>query len=98
MGMHHIPIAYSEYGKGMHSNHVLFIHGFGASSLSWKDIPRALSNHFHTIAVDLIGFGESEKPIEADYTIKGLGKFIFDLITKEIKIGESEKISMLAIH
>jgi pimeloyl-ACP methyl ester carboxylesterase len=89
-----MPIAYNEYGKG-HKNHVLFIHGLGASSLSWKDIPAALSNYFHTINVDLIGFGESEKPAEADYTVKGLSKFIFDFITKEIKISENERISIV---
>jgi pimeloyl-ACP methyl ester carboxylesterase len=76
-----MPIAYKEYGKDTHNNHVLFVHGLGASSISWKDIPYTLSNYFHTITVDLIGFGESEKPEQADYTVKGLSKFIFDFIT-----------------
>ena len=90
-----MPIAYKEYGKDTHNNHVLFVHGLGASSISWKDIPYTLSNYFHTITVDLIGFGESEKPEQADYTVKGLSKFIFDFITKEIKISENERISIV---
>jgi len=61
---------YSE-SKNTNSKHVLFIHGLGASFFGWRDIPDALSKHFHTIAVDLIGFGLSDKPKTADYTIKG---------------------------
>jgi len=46
----------------------LFIHGLGSADLTWGDIPEALSDTFHTISIDLIGFGRSDKP-KADYTI-----------------------------
>ena len=90
-----MPIVYTEYGKSTSNKHVLFIHGLGASSLAWRDIPYALSNYFHTITVDLIGFGESDKPMEGDYTIKGFSKFIANFLKEEIKIGENEKISIV---
>jgi pimeloyl-ACP methyl ester carboxylesterase len=90
-----MPIAYTEYGKSTGNKHVLFIHGLGASSLVWRDIPYALSNYFHTITVDLIGFGESDKPIEGDYTIKGFSKFIANFLKEIIKIGEDERISIV---
>jgi pimeloyl-ACP methyl ester carboxylesterase len=90
-----MPIAYTEYGKSTGNKHVLFIHGLGASSLAWRDIPYALSNYFHTITVDLIGFGESDKPIEGDYTIKGFSKFIANFLKEKIKIGENERISIV---
>ena len=90
-----MPIKYTEYGKNTSNKHVLFVHGLGASSLAWRDIPYALSNYFHTITVDLIGFGESDKPIEGDYTIKGFSKFIANFLKEEIKIGENEKISIV---
>jgi pimeloyl-ACP methyl ester carboxylesterase len=90
-----MPIAYTEYGKNRNNKHVLFVHGLGASSLAWRDIPAALSNYFHTINVDLIGFGESDKPMEGDYTIKGFSKFIANFLKEEIKIGENEKISIV---
>ena len=48
--------------------------------VGWRDIPDALSEHFHTISVDLIGFGGSEKPTTADYSIKGFSGFIFDFL------------------
>jgi len=80
---------YKEYGdtKG---KHVLFIHGLGSSSLAWRDIPDALSQYFHTITIDLIGFGASEKPETADYTIKGFSKFIEDFLKERIGIEKKE--------
>ena len=85
---------YYEYGKEK-NKHVLFIHGLGSSSIVWRDIPQALSEHFHTIAVDLIGFGGSDKPNTADYTIKGFSKFIVDFLRERIGIKENEKISIV---
>lgn len=72
-------ISYSE-SKNRDRKHILFLHGLGTSLLGWRDIPDALSEQFHTISVDLIGFGGSDKPKEADYTIKGFSKFILDFI------------------
>src|SRR5215831_7042758 len=87
---------YKEYGD-RNDRHVLFIHGLGASLLAWRDIPDALSKYLHTIAVDLIGFGASEKPESADYTIKGLSKFIVDFLVERIEIGKQKhkKISIV---
>jgi pimeloyl-ACP methyl ester carboxylesterase len=91
-------ILYNENGKEKNGNdkqHLLFIHGLGSSSIAWRDITDALSGNFHTIAVDLIGFGGSDKPKTADYTIKGLSMFIVDFIRKGIKIGKNEKICIV---
>jgi pimeloyl-ACP methyl ester carboxylesterase len=87
---------YKEYGDPK-NKHILFIHGLGASSLAWRDIPEALSNYFHTIAVDLIGFGLSHKPEKADYyTIKGFSKFVADFLeTIGIKEEERGKVSIV---
>lgn len=87
---------YKEYGD-RNDRHVLFIHGLGASLLAWRDIPDALSKYLHTIAVDLIGFGASEKPESADYTIKGLSRFIVDFLVERIEIGKQKhkKISIV---
>jgi pimeloyl-ACP methyl ester carboxylesterase len=87
---------YREYGDSK-NKHVLFIHGLGSSSLRWVDIPETLSKFFHTITVDLIGSGLSEKPLNADYTIKGLSKFIVDFLSERIGIMDKEhkKISIV---
>src|SRR5215212_11481524 len=85
---------YYEYGKDK-NKHVLFIHGLGSSSIAWRDIPQALSEHFHTIAVDLIGFGLSDKPETEDYyKIKGFSRFIFDF-REAIGIGKNEKMTIV---
>jgi len=53
---------------------VLFIHGLGSSADRWLDIPDALSlSNLHTVALDLPGFGLSDKPVDTDYTI---GEFV----------------------
>jgi pimeloyl-ACP methyl ester carboxylesterase len=87
---------YNEYGDPK-DKHVLFIHGLGSSSLAWRDIPDALSQYFHTITIDLIGFGLTEKPGTADYTIKGFSNFIVDFLKERIWIEKTghEKISLV---
>ncbi|MBA3750316.1 MAG: alpha/beta hydrolase [Nitrosopumilus sp.] len=85
-------IRYDEYGKN-NQKHILFIHGLGSSSIVWRDIPQALSEHFHTMCVDLIGFGGSDKPI-LDYTISYFAHFIKNFLT-QIGIKNSEKIILI---
>ena len=82
---------YIEYKKP----NVLFIHGLGSSSLTWRDIPAALSEYFQPIVIDLIGFGQSAKPENEEYyTIKGFSKSIADLL-KKIGIEKKKKISII---
>jgi pimeloyl-ACP methyl ester carboxylesterase len=84
-------IRYDEYGKDKHQKHILFIHGLGSSPIVWRDIPQALSEYFHTIAVDLIGFGESDKP-QLTYTISYFAKFIKNFLRQ---IGIKDKITII---
>jgi pimeloyl-ACP methyl ester carboxylesterase len=87
---------YHEYGNAKGED-VIFMHGLGSSSIVWRDIPDALSKHFHTIAVDLVGFGLSEKPKESEYyTIEGFSKFIIDFLGTIGSIKEeTSKISLI---
>jgi pimeloyl-ACP methyl ester carboxylesterase len=48
---------------------LLFIHGLGSSADRWMDLPEALSYYFPTYALDLIGFGKSDKPVDLNYGI-----------------------------
>jgi len=56
-------IHYVEEGKG---DPVLFIHGNPAWSYTWRNVIPHVSPHARAIAVDLIGFGKSDKP-DIDY-------------------------------
>ncbi|CDO38651.1 alpha/beta fold hydrolase [Novosphingobium sp. KN65.2] len=51
---------------------VLLIHGGGpgaAGSTSWENLMQALAPHFRVYAIDLMGFGASDKPI-VDYSLQ----------------------------
>ena len=74
-------IRYREFGNSSGTpKHLLFLHGLGSSSDRWIDIPDAFSRHYHTIAVDLIGFGGSDCP-NFDYTINAFRKFVLDFMS-----------------
>jgi len=50
-----------------HGRPVLLLHGLGASSYSWRKVLPALSRHNRVIALDLKGFGRSQKPFDLAY-------------------------------
>jgi len=74
-----LKIRYLESGM-RHDRHILFIHGLGSASDRWLGTPDALSADFHTIALDLPGFGESDKPTTMDYTIENFRETIVDFM------------------
>ena len=53
-------IAYYEAGKG---SPVILIHGLGADSRHWAANIDPLSQNFRVIAIDMIGYGQSDKPV-----------------------------------
>ncbi len=76
-------------------DHLLFIHGLGSSADRWLDIPDALSLlGFHVIALDLPGFGLSDKPENMDYTI---GQFVQIVASAADKAGIIESNKRLSI-
>lgn len=81
VSVHGLKIRYLESGKGNKKN-ILFIHGLGSSADRWLDIPDALSLDFHTIALDLPGFGGSDIPATMDYTIETFREFIVGFINE----------------
>ncbi len=54
-----------EYGRG---RPILLLHGLGASSYSWRHVIPKLARNNRVIAVDLKGFGKSEKPFDLAYS------------------------------
>lgn len=48
---------------------VILIHGIASSSTTFKSLIPLLTNKHRVIAMDLLGFGESPTPENADYTI-----------------------------
>lgn len=48
---------------------VLFIHGFPSASWDWHHLWSRLSKQYHVIAIDLLGFGLSDKPAPYQYSL-----------------------------
>lgn len=89
---HELKIRYLESDKNDSETrqHLLFIHGLGSSADRWLDIPDALSLYFHTVAIDLPGFGGSDKPSDMNYTIEAFSDIVREFIDK-IKITEEDR-------
>lgn len=59
-------VAYLEGGQGAP---LVLVHGIGANKDNFTPVARELTQHYRVIAIDLPGFGESSKPMDADYSI-----------------------------
>lgn len=69
-------IHYQEFGQPNNPAMIL-IHGYTASVYVWKTVAPVLADAgFRVIAVDLIGFGYSEKPGWFDYTIQSQARMV----------------------
>ncbi len=80
-------MAYYRTGNG---EPVLLVHGITTYSFIWRKIIPLLKPHYDVIAVDLLGCGDSDKPLDVSYAIKahaerlqefvdciGIGRFHF---------------------
>ncbi|MDA7947650.1 MAG: alpha/beta hydrolase, partial [Hyphomicrobiaceae bacterium] len=75
-----LKLAYRDQGKGPA---VLLLHGFGASSYTWRHVEPALVATGHRVlTVDLKGFGLSEKPLDENYSIFDQAALISDFIDR----------------
>jgi pimeloyl-ACP methyl ester carboxylesterase len=75
-----LRLAMSDAGQG---KPVLLIHGLGASSYTWREVAPALARRRRVIAIDLKGFGESDKPKDGKYSILDQAELIKSFIKKE---------------
>jgi 2-hydroxy-6-oxonona-2,4-dienedioate hydrolase len=89
---HELKIRYleSDNHEAERRQHLLFIHGLGSSADRWLDIPDALSLYFHTLAIDLPGFGGSDKPSDMNYTIEAFSDIVRQFMDK-IRITEEDQ-------
>ena len=58
------------YLEGGHGDPLILLHGFGADKDNFTRVAKFLTPHYHVIIPDLLGFGESSHPNDADYTAK----------------------------
>ncbi|HEY4055951.1 MAG TPA: alpha/beta fold hydrolase [Kofleriaceae bacterium] len=73
-----VHVRYREMGDGPA---VVLIHGYGASSDHWLNVMPALATHFRVIAVDLEGFGWTDRP-EGDYSPAAEAALVWKVLDK----------------
>ncbi|HOP78987.1 MAG TPA: alpha/beta hydrolase [Armatimonadota bacterium] len=72
-----VALYYEDQGQGQP---IVFLHGIGATSYSWRKIAALLSHSYRTICFDLMGFGRSDKPKNEQYTFKRQSELIIGAI------------------
>jgi len=68
---------YFREGKG---EVVLLVHGITTYSFIWASIFHSLKSDYDVIAVDLLGCGASDKPIDVDYSLKNQANLLNGLL------------------
>jgi 2-hydroxymuconate-semialdehyde hydrolase len=66
-------IAYIRKGQGPP---LLLLHGIPSSSYLWRDVIDPLSMSFDVLAPDLLGYGDSDKRLDADLSIAAQARYM----------------------
>ncbi len=75
-----LRVAVIERGRG---RPILLLHGFATSSYTWHAIMPELSKNHRVIAIDLRGFGASDKPLDDRYSIQDQAEAVQAFIEQE---------------
>jgi pimeloyl-ACP methyl ester carboxylesterase len=78
-GQDAVKLAIHESGSG---KPIVLLHGLGASSYTWHRIAPDLAKTNRVIAIDLKGFGQSDKPLDDRYSIFDQAKLVDEFITR----------------
>ena len=71
-----IKVHYQEFGEKTGKT-IILVHGYSASTVSWDAVFEPLAEKgLRVIAIDLVGFGFTEKPSWFDYTINAQARMI----------------------
>jgi pimeloyl-ACP methyl ester carboxylesterase len=58
-----ITVHYKVYGAETESRAILLLHGFGASTFSWRDVGPLLGREYRVVAIDRTGYGLTRRPL-----------------------------------
>ncbi|ANE53696.1 alpha/beta hydrolase [Flavisolibacter tropicus] len=81
-----VKTAYLSAGSG---SCVIFLHGAGAGGVTWYPTIAAIAKHFHVLAPDIVGYGESDKPnapYDRPYFTKWLKGFLLEMKISKVHI------------
>jgi pimeloyl-ACP methyl ester carboxylesterase len=74
--IHGHDVRYRRAGSG---EVIVLLHGLAGSSRTWKNVMPQLAEHYDVIAPDLLGHGESAKPM-GDYSLGAMASGLRDLL------------------
>ena len=74
---HHIA-----YHRAGHGETVLLVHGITTYSFIWRRIIPLLIPRYDVVAVDLIGCGASDMPLDISYAIKDHASYLHEFVVK----------------
>lgn len=77
--IHGHEVGYRVAGDGDET--ILLIHGMAGSSRTWRDVMPGLAERYRVIAPDLLGHGESAKPM-GDYSLGAHASGLRDLLAR----------------
>jgi pimeloyl-ACP methyl ester carboxylesterase len=60
---------------------VVLLHGIGCSVLEWERNMAALARSHQVFALDLLGFGLTDKPADESYSLRRLAQFVLDFMS-----------------
>jgi len=101
--LRNVNINYIE--KGKEGNNILFLHGLGGNTSTFRYCIEKISKNNKIYALDLKGFGYSERPLNSNYSLEEQAKILLEFlnkknITKVIAVGHSMggEITLLAYN
>ena len=101
VGIRGVSVRYRSYGNPA-SRPLVLLHGFANSLQTFRDFAPAAAKQFHVIALDMPGYGLSDKPVVFDYRNPAQGQFIADFISQleleEVIIGGHSLGGAVAVH
>ena len=66
-------IHYLQQGSG---KPIILVHGFAGSTYTWRKLIPLLADRYTVYALDLLGFGLSDKPADGNYDLDSQGKLV----------------------
>ncbi len=101
VSVHGVDVRYRRYGNPSRPTLVL-LHGFANSLQTWRDFAPLAGNDFHVVALDMPGYGLSDKPVQFDYGNPAQGQFVADFIDQlnltNVIVGGHSLGGAVAVH
>lgn len=78
--LHGQATSFLEAGADSGGPTVVMLHGLANGSDTWEPVLARLGGHAHVVAPDLLGHGDSAKPVSGDYSLGAYAAEVRDLV------------------